>query len=152
MRLSITLLASAPLLFAAFAACSSSTDTGTPPPSTTQDAATPSPQPSTQPTPFQPIPLTIVGSGRVVTKDSSLDCTSDGTTQSGKCSVMYPGDTLYAQHGYNWSFDHWEPSMGEDSTLYIPLRDGPTALTAVFRNLAVSGSSSGGAPSDSGAD
>ena len=126
-------------------ACSSSKDSGTPTGTPAADSGTPGPTPTSEPEPVAPIPVTIQGDGRVVTKDASLDCVSDGTTQSGKCSVMHPGDVLYASHGYNWTFDHWEPSGVEDSTLFIPLRDGPDAVTAVFRNLATS-------PADAGSD
>jgi hypothetical protein len=127
-------------------ACSSKDSDSPAPAPGAQDSgpASPAPTATSDPQPMTPIPLTIQGSGRVVTKDSAVDCTSDGTTQSGSCTITKTGDVLYASHGYNWSFDHWEPSGLEDSTMLVPNTGAPTQITAVFVELSK--------PADAGAD
>jgi hypothetical protein len=128
-------------------ACSSSNPDPPGAPAAQDSGSTSSPPPSADPTPFTPITLTVTGNGRVVTKDSAVDCKSDGTTQSGQCTIAAGGDVLYASHGYNWSFDHWEPSMQKNSTLLVPTTNPPATIVAVFEYLGGSAE-----PSDAGAD
>ncbi len=84
----------------------------------------------------------IQGAGHVATVDHSVDCTSDGTATTGKCTAQF-GDTIYAGAALHWGFDHWEPTNSTDFSLMIG-RATPPTITAVFVDLPSEGVRDGG--------
>jgi hypothetical protein len=80
------------------------------------------------------VKLAITGQGRIITKDGSLDCSSDGTTTSGVCEGT-PPFTLYEAHEFgsdDWQFDHWEPSGETKQSLLVTAWAAPETVTGVF--------------------
>lgn len=115
--------------FALLAACSSDGGSG-------GGGNTPSQTPnSLEPTSdgSAPLPVTTIaiqGKGSVVSRDTRVDCTSDGTTTTGTCTTYYEA-ILYAAPVLGWSFSHWEPAVS-DSSAFLVTMAAPAAVTAVF--------------------
>ena len=72
------------------------------------------------PVPPAPGPVTFVvkGHGTVSASDLSFTCASDGVTDT-TCTAPHVGVTLYAEAALGWGFDHWDPSMSTDNSMYL---------------------------------
>jgi hypothetical protein len=79
--------------------------------------------------PLPPILIVVKGNGEVATSDGEIDCKSD--SKAADCTPTHYGATLYAAGTLPWMFDHWEPSMSTDSSLYLASWTGGP-ITAVF--------------------
>ncbi len=122
--LALTLAAPFPITLAA---CSS----GDPAPAAKRTYSPPDAAVTVPPEAPGPSPVLVVikGAGQVVNGDGTFECTPDAGADA--CTAALWDDTLYAAGYLPWKFDHWEPSMSTDTTIYLARWTG-SPLTAVF--------------------
>ncbi|HEY2511153.1 MAG TPA: hypothetical protein VGI39_09865 [Polyangiaceae bacterium] len=85
---------------------------------------------------WTPVTITVQGKGAVKSDDGAFFCAPSGTPDAGSCTLANWGVTIYEQNTIGWQFDHWEPSMSHDTTMYINSWT-PAAVTAVFVQTAI---------------
>ncbi len=141
MRLSTTVATL--LAIATFATACSDASTTTPakPAPATDAAVSVPPEPALQ----GPITIIVKGKGTVAAIDGSFACTSDGTTTTGTCVPPHAGVAMYTAPVIEWGFDHWEPSMSADASMYINTWT-PSPITAIFKKVSIPDASNGTAP------
>jgi hypothetical protein len=88
---------------------------------------------------FWRVQVAIAGKGTVKTFIPALECTSDGTTQSGDCGpkllefTELTPPTMEATAAPGWRFDHWESQIREPDGSVEP-RKGPMPDGRVYLN------------------
>lgn len=98
---------------------------------------TPAPEGTAPATPaWTPVTITIQGKGSVKSQDGSLFCAPAGTPDAGSCTLSHYGLTIYEENEIGWLFDHWEPSMSHDTSMYVNSWTS-SSITAVFTPVTI---------------